>query len=65
MEELPVCKVIMFTVTEDENTLLTALKLGASGYVLKGVFAGELVQVFRAVYAGEVYVTPTVGASLF
>ncbi|MCC7445987.1 MAG: response regulator transcription factor [Anaerolineae bacterium] len=63
-EELPVCKVIMLTVTEDENTLLTALKAGARGYVLKGVSAGELAQVIRAVYAGEVYVTPTMAASL-
>jgi two-component system nitrate/nitrite response regulator NarL len=63
-EELPVCQVIMLTVTEDENTLLTALKVGARGYVLKGVSAAELAQVVRAVYAGEVYVTPTMAASL-
>jgi two-component system nitrate/nitrite response regulator NarL len=63
-EELPVCKVIMLTVTEDEDTLLTALKAGARGYILKGVGASELSQVIHAVYAGEVYVTPTMAASL-
>jgi two-component system, NarL family, nitrate/nitrite response regulator NarL len=63
-EELPVCRVIMLTVTEDEDTLLTALKAGARGYVLKGVAATDLAQVIRAVYAGEVYVTPTMAASL-
>jgi two-component system nitrate/nitrite response regulator NarL len=63
-EELPVCKVIMLTVTEDEDTLLTALKAGARGYVLKGIGAGELAQVVRAVHAGEVYVTPGIAASL-
>ena len=63
-EELPVCRVIMLTVTEDEDTLLTALKAGARGYVLKGVGATDLAQVIRAVYAGEVYVTPTMAASL-
>lgn len=62
--ELPVCKVIMLTVAEDEDTLLTALKTGAKGYVLKGVVSAELTQVVRKVHAGEVYVTPTMAASL-
>ncbi len=62
--ELPFCKVIMLTVAEDEDTLLTALKAGARGYVLKGIAATDLAQVVRDVYAGEVYVTPTMAASL-
>jgi two-component system, NarL family, nitrate/nitrite response regulator NarL len=40
--KLPVCKVVMLTVAESEDTLLTALKTGARGYVLKGVTATEL-----------------------
>jgi two-component system, NarL family, nitrate/nitrite response regulator NarL len=63
-EELPVCKVIMLTVAEDEDTLLAALKAGARGYALKGIAALDLAQVVRDVYAGEVYVTPTMAASL-
>lgn len=62
--ELPVCKVIMLTVAEDEDTLLTALKTGAKGYVLKGIVSTELIQVIRRVHSGEVYVTPTMAASL-
>ncbi len=62
--ELPVCKVVMLTVAEDEDTLLAALKAGARGYVLKGVTAAELAQVVRAVHQGDVYVTPTMAASL-
>jgi two-component system, NarL family, nitrate/nitrite response regulator NarL len=62
--ELPICKVIMLTVQEDEETLLTALKAGARGYVLKGVSATDLAQVIRTVHAGEVYVTPTMAATL-
>lgn len=62
--ELPVCKVIMLTVAEDEDTLLTALKTGAKGYVLKGVVSAELIKIVHQVYAGEVYVTPTMAASL-
>jgi DNA-binding NarL/FixJ family response regulator len=48
----------MLTVSEDEDDLLAAVKAGASGYVLKGAGAGELVNVIRSVHAGDVYVAP-------
>lgn len=62
--ELPVCKVIMLTVAENEDTLLEALKMGAKGYVLKGIISAELIRVIHRVHAGEVYVTSTMAASL-
>src|SRR5438445_12861300 len=37
----PATKIIMLTVSEDEDDLLGALKAGASGYVLKGVSARD------------------------
>ncbi|HUR16658.1 MAG TPA: response regulator transcription factor, partial [Candidatus Limnocylindrales bacterium] len=55
---VPGSKVVMLTVSEDEDDLLAAMKAGASGYVLKGAAAGELVSVLRSVNAGEVYVAP-------
>jgi two-component system nitrate/nitrite response regulator NarL len=54
----PATRVVMLTVSEDEDDLLAAMKAGASGYVLKGAGAGELIDVLRAVSAGEVYVAP-------
>jgi DNA-binding NarL/FixJ family response regulator len=54
----PVTRIVMLTVSEDEDDLLAAVKAGASGYVLKGAGAGELVRVIRSVNAGEVYVAP-------
>src|SRR5438105_3175598 len=54
----PATRIVMLTVSEDEDDLLTALKAGASGYVLKGVAARELLSVIRSVHAGEVYVAP-------
>lgn len=54
----PATRVVMLTVSEDEDDLLAAMKAGASGYVLKGAGAGELIGVLRAVHAGEVYVAP-------
>ena len=60
----PVVKTIVLTVSEDEEDVTAALRGGARAYVLKGVPARELVRVVRSVAAGEVYVTPSLAASL-
>ncbi len=60
----PVTKIIMLTASEAEEDVLTALKAGARGYILKGVSAPELIKIVRDVYAGEPYVTPALAASL-
>lgn len=60
----PVIKLVMLTVSEDEDDVTAALRAGAKAYVLKGVAARELVRIMRAVASGEVYVTPTLAASL-
>lgn len=54
----PQTRVVMLTVSEDQDDLLAAMKAGASGYVLKGAAGSELVGVLRMVDAGEVYVAP-------
>src|ERR671933_777605 len=54
----PTTRIVMLTVSEDEDDLLTAMKSGASGSVLKGMSALELTGVVRSVNAGEVYVAP-------
>ena len=55
----PATRIVMLTVSEDEDDLLEAMKAGASGYVLKGVSASELASVVRSVSGGEVYVAPS------
>ena len=54
----PQTRVVMLTVSEDEDDLLAAMKAGASGYVLKGAAGSELADVLRKVNAGDVYVAP-------
>jgi two-component system, NarL family, nitrate/nitrite response regulator NarL len=54
----PATRIVMLTVSEDEDDLLAAVKAGASGYVLKGAGGGELAGVIRSVVAGDVYVPP-------
>lgn len=60
----PIVKIVMLTVSEDEDDVLAALKVGARGYVLKGVGGPELVRIVRLVDQGESYVTPSLAASL-
>jgi DNA-binding NarL/FixJ family response regulator len=60
----PATRVVILTVSEREDDLLAALKAGASGYVLKGISARELVDVVRMVAQGEVYVSPVLAAHL-
>jgi DNA-binding NarL/FixJ family response regulator len=60
----PATRIVMLTVSEDEDDLLAALKAGASGYVLKGVSARELAAIVRQVHRGEAYVTPPLAAQM-
>jgi len=60
----PVTKIVMLTVSAEEDHVTTALKAGAHAYVLKGVTSRELIGIVRTVMAGESYVTPTLAASL-
>lgn len=60
----PATKIVMLTVSEHEDDLLAAFKAGARGYVLKGVSARELARVVQTVADGEVYVSPSLAASI-
>jgi DNA-binding NarL/FixJ family response regulator len=60
----PVTKIIMLTASDAEDDVLTALKYGARGYLLKGVSGQDLIRAVRAVSAGETYITPSLAASL-
>ncbi|MGQ0565919.1 MAG: response regulator [Gemmobacter sp.] len=57
-------RVAMLTASEDEAQVMQALKLGAAGYVLKGVGASELVDVVRDLAAGRSYVSPGLAGRL-
>jgi DNA-binding NarL/FixJ family response regulator len=60
----PATRVVMLTVSEDEDDILAAMKAGASGYVLKGAGATELAGILRSVHAGQVYVAPALAWGL-
>lgn len=60
----PVVRIIMLTVSEDQDNLMAALKAGARGYVLKGVTARELANAVRGVASGDVYISPALAGGI-
>ena len=57
-------KVAMLTASEADEDLMQALKLGALGYILKGVGAEELAELVRELAAGRSYVSPGLAGRL-
>jgi two-component system, NarL family, nitrate/nitrite response regulator NarL len=60
----PVVKIVILTASEQDDHLISALKIGARAFILKGVAARELLRILRTVNAGESYVPPALAASL-
>ena len=57
-------RVAMLTASEADEDLMQAIKLGAMGYILKGVGAEELVDLVRELVAGRTYVSPGLAGRL-
>jgi len=57
-EVLPEAQVVILTVQADEAYLLSALKAGARGYVLKSSAESEVVDAVRAVSQGKAFFSP-------
>jgi two-component system, NarL family, nitrate/nitrite response regulator NarL len=60
----PDLKVVMLTVSESEDHIISALELGASGYILKGISGSELAHRLQGIRQGEIYITPGLAARL-
>ena len=63
-QEMPNVQIVMLTVSESEENLFKAIKLGARGYLLKSVEAEELIQVLHGLSRGETYVAPGIAARI-
>jgi DNA-binding NarL/FixJ family response regulator len=57
-QEMPEIKLIFLTVSEDADVAAEALRIGASGYLLKNSAASELRRAIQEVFRGRSYVTP-------
>ena len=51
--EMPECKIVMLTLSEDERDLFEAIKSGASGYLLKNLDASEFFTYLEELRSGH------------
>lgn len=57
-ELVPAARIVMLTVSEDDDHLLEAIRLGAHGYLLKDLHPDELYDMLRAAMRDEAPVSP-------
>lgn len=58
--QVPNCKILMLTTFDDEEYVIEALRVGASGYLLKDIPARDLAQAVQAVHRGIYQLDPAV-----
>jgi two-component system NarL family response regulator len=58
VQVMPEARVLMLTVSEEEENLLAAIQAGARGYILKSADADDLLEAIRRVDAGEAMISP-------
>jgi two-component system NarL family response regulator len=63
-EAFPSTRIIMLTVSDDEDDLFDAVKAGANGYLLKEVSIEEVSDAVRAVVQGQSLISPSMAAKL-
>lgn len=61
----PEIKVIILTTFDDDDFIFSALKYGASGYLLKGVSNDQLYQAIETVYQGGAMINPNIAEKVF
>jgi DNA-binding NarL/FixJ family response regulator len=63
-EKVPKAKVIMISVSENEEDLLKAIKYGAQGYLLKSANITEIAEAIRKTAAGEAVLSSAIAGKL-
>ncbi|GAB3207774.1 response regulator [Marinactinospora thermotolerans] len=60
----PMAKILMLTVSDEEEDLFEAIKAGATGYLLKEIPVDEVPAAVRAVSDGQSFINPSMAAKL-
>jgi DNA-binding NarL/FixJ family response regulator len=63
-QAFPMTRIIVLTVSDEEDDLLDAVKSGANGYLLKEVSIEEVADAVRAVMGGHSLLSPAMAAKL-
>ncbi|HUP68677.1 MAG TPA: response regulator transcription factor [Acidimicrobiales bacterium] len=62
--EVPTTKILMLTVSDEEDDLYEAIKAGANGYLLKEISVEEVADSIRAVVQGQSLLSPSMASKL-
>ena len=62
--QLPTCRILMLTTFDDEEYIVDALRVGASGYLLKDIPAPDLAKAVQAVHKGIYQLDPNVASKV-
>jgi two-component system NarL family response regulator len=62
--ELPELDIMVFTISEDRETVFSAIKAGACGYIIKGSTPRELVESLNGLFQGGAPMTPRIARKL-
>lgn len=63
-EAVPTAKILMLTVSDEEDDLYGAVKAGANGYLLKEISIEEVATAIRAVITGQSLISPSMASKL-
>ena len=63
-DRTPATRVLVLTISSDDETIMQAMMAGASGYLLKDASVDELAAGIRAAAAGESSISPPIAAKL-
>ncbi|MGH9059867.1 MAG: LuxR C-terminal-related transcriptional regulator, partial [Acidimicrobiales bacterium] len=63
-ELLPSTRILMLTVSDEEEDLYEAIKAGANGYLLKEISVEEVSRSIRAVVQGQSLISPSMASKL-
>jgi DNA-binding NarL/FixJ family response regulator len=61
---LPSTKILMLTVSDEEDDLYEAIKAGANGYLLKEISVEEVASAIHAVMQGQSLISPSMASKL-
>ncbi|HSP78780.1 MAG TPA: response regulator transcription factor [Myxococcaceae bacterium] len=60
----PQVEILIFTIFDEEDRVLEAVKAGASGYLLKGTPADKIIEAIKEVHAGGTVIQPSLARRL-
>jgi DNA-binding NarL/FixJ family response regulator len=63
-DALPITKILMLTISDEEADLYEAIKAGASGYLLKEISIEEVAGAVRMVHQGNSLISPIMASKL-